>query len=313
MDVCDQKSYRDLEVALEKHRKLNSNLLVVTVPGMGVSRLLKEYVKRNKEKGVKYIGNLGDKTGIFNIVDLDRRVNIGEIDSLIRGFVEEKKWALVVWADKLTADGWVNSYVFGHAYGRYYLQALSKEDVEISAKLLDSGLKKEEIGKIYDLSGGLAKIMKYLVVNGTDGKSDGLKVLINEVLGGTLGLEEGMLEKMKIKKDGKYLSKLVEEHVGQFVVKTGLDIKIDFDLSFWEAGEKNQQKLTPDEKRVLEKMLVGGGKATKEEVAEAKWGEGKYDKFSDQAIGKAMRRLGVKLAKYKIETVPRVGFEIKVK
>jgi len=45
-------------------------------------------------------------------------------------------------------------------------------------------------------------------------------------------------------------------------------------------------------------------------VSDIKWGIGKYDEFSDQAINKQMRRLSQKFSKFTIVTIPKVGFEI---
>jgi DNA-binding response OmpR family regulator len=88
-----------------------------------------------------------------------------------------------------------------------------------------------------------------------------------------------------------------------------MKLKLNFDLSFEEDGVESQTKLTLAEKRILEELVKNEGQITREKIADFKWGEGSYDEFSDQAINKAVKRLNVKLTKYRLKAILGVGYK----
>ncbi len=317
MDVYSQRAYRELEEVLEKHRKMKSNLLVVTVPGVGTSHLLKAYVERCEKLGnrVAYISDYdyGGKWEDLNIVDLGKNFDLAKVEKMMMGAKLDQKMVLVISRPSLVKDG---SYLATHTYERFYVGVLDSRDAEAlideRGMVVDEKIKK----RLYEVSGGIAKIYKYFLINSEklDWKIDklvndeGLARMVEEVVGVCRSTSEEILEKLGIKKKGVFVSWLLSNWKGEG--GRGINIQVDFDLGFSEDGKKSAARLTPEEKKIIEKMVSNAGRITKEEVSEIKWGEGRYDKFSDQAINKAMRRLGKKLQYYRVETVVRVGYKL---
>jgi len=308
VEITDQQSYRDLEVVLEKHRKLKSNLLVVTVPGTGLGHFFKIYKKKNLDKK-------------FDVIKLDwaeegtmvkLKAMIAELD------VSEKVAASINYPKSLFGD-LATDAIWNHFYGRYYFGAREKSDVMKMVDEMELWVTKDELERIWEWSGGLAQIVKYLVINkealgGVMEKvleDEKMKTILNPLALAVSGLNQEIKVRLNLVNDGNdWRSGLLKMFLNK---NGGIDIRANFDLSFSEDGEVGKEKLSRDEKMIIEAIVSGQGKITKEKIAELKWGEGKYDKFSDQAIGKAMRRLSQKLNKYEILTIPRVGYMIERK
>ncbi len=302
MDLYDQEAYKEIEKVIDQHRQMKANLLLVSVPGMGGSHLLKMYAKRHPE--VVYISEKGKILGEFQLVDLGFDIN-PEALSVAEEYFKKADWdqkivLLVNDPNILKKEVFKESYIPSHIYGREFLKVLSKKDIEILAKYFNEKLNNEEIERIYELSGALPQIAKFLAVNNLE--DEGIETVLKSISRVINKMSESDLEKHGLKIGGLVSS------VG---ANKSFDFKINFDLSFEEKGKVSEFKLSPEEKKIIEWMLENEGLVSKEKVADLKWGEGKYDKFSDQAINKAMRRLADKLKVYVIETVPRVGYRIR--
>ncbi len=281
--------YQELKKELDRARKEKYNLIVVSVPGMGGSHLLKKYVTENP--GVKYIPQPGMELGNFSVLDFGMDLNgqaLEWVDEYFRkAGVEQKMVVLVNTPYLLKSEDYQNSYCRGHIYKSYWLRAL----------------RREEFPEKWQESGGLPQLIKYLIAGGDESSRAGIVEPILRVLG---RCDQEDLKRMGlVDKEG-----VISQILRSYRIESEIDIKIDFDLGFWEAGNRGEEKLVAVEADILKKMLANRGKITKEEVSDIKWGEGKYESFSDQAINKAMRRLSEKMRRYEIVTIPRVGYKI---
>lgn len=315
MSVYQQNSYKDLEEVLEKHRNLRSNVLLLTLPGLGGGHLCKSYWEKNKDK-VSYIDSDGDKLAGFNLLNfgLDRKP--GDIliaERYVKEASLDNKFAILVHDPSLIqGKEYRGSYLSNHVYENYYLGARRLEDIELMIDEIDSKLDKDDVKKIYELSGGIAQLAKYLAVNWSRSPNFDNKEIDNilePMIKVIHKVDQDELVKLGIvDNDGKLISRILAEKIE---IKPKANIKINFDLSFEEDNKASGEKLTVTEKQILEKMKQNGGILTKEEASDIKWGEGKYDDYSDQAINKTMRRLDEKLNIYTVQTVPKIGFVLK--
>jgi len=298
--------YDELKRELDSCRKLKYNLAVVSIPGMGASRLLKKYAETDNK--IKYIRKNGEELGDFSILDLGMDLNKEALRWVEEYFHKAKpNQNLVVAVNTpyiFQSAEYKQSYFRNHIYKAHWLRVLNFKETK---KVLDGfGTKFDEkaVKNIFEESGGLPQLIKYEVV----GDRSLIGVVVEPIWKVILECTSVDLEKMGVMVKGKLVSKLLSEN--KISGDDFESIKIDFDLSFFEDGELNQNKLTSMEAEILKKILLNKGQITKEEVSNLKWGEGKYDDFSDQAINKAMRRLSGKLKKYEIKTIPKVGYKI---
>lgn len=282
--------YQQLKEEIDKARGQGYNLMVVSVPGMGGSYLLRKYASENSE--VTYINKPAEVLGKFNLIDLamDLEAGLGKVaDDFGRSLGMDQKMVLLVntpyWLD---SNEYQESYLSGHIYKMFWLKTVSQS----------------ELGEeMYQLSGGLPQLVKYLKAGGD---REAMRGIVEPILRVISKCSDKDLEKLGIKNNGVLVSQILRDY--QPTESGG--IKINFDLSVVEDGTVGE-KLTVVEAEVLRKMLGQEGQISKEEVSDIKWGEGKYDQFSDQAINKTMRRLNDKLKKYEVETIPKVGFRLK--
>lgn len=292
MDIRDQQSYRELRGALDKSVEDKVNLLIITLPGTGMGRFVKEYQAEKGDKGAMMILNYDWKNTDQALIDIDEKISSLPIDKKVvltlnfPGLLNDKR---------LTGRKWWN-----HFYKRFYFGVRDETDGKIAIKEMNSKLSTDEINKIYVLSGGFAQIMKYLAINGIETR-EGLEAVVKPIIEALLGTNEEIRQKLGLNLKGSILE--------QWLKSEEWLLEVDFELNLIEEGKK-VAKLTPTEAKILTKLITNDGKLTKEEVSEIKWGEGKYDEYSDQAINKAVRRLGSKMKKYQIETIPKVGFKL---
>jgi DNA-binding winged helix-turn-helix (wHTH) protein len=324
MNVRQQEAYKALKAALEGARRLKTNILIVTVPGTGMGRFLKEYSQETE--GVNLVLKAGEKLGEFNILNFDwaKEGTFLELEQYYRQLESEQKMAVSLnWPGRREKEEVKKSSWFNHIYREFYFGVRNEADTKAMALEIEATLSKSELDRIYRLSGGLAQAVKYLVVNKQfltkEGieltKGEGLRKIFEPLLGAIQGINEEELEKLGLTQDGEWQGELLRLMKVEELNREGqaMDIKIEFNLEMVENGEKTGQKVSEAEKRIVEKMVSSQGKISREEISDIKWGEGKYESFSDQAINKAMQRLGDKLHKYRIVTVPRVGYMIEPK
>lgn len=306
MSVRTDVIYEELKMELDSCRKLKYNLAVVSIPGMEASRLLKKYAESDSK--IKYIRKNGDELGDFSILDLGMDLNKDALMWVEEYFHKaEPNQNLVVAVNTpyiFQSAEYKQSYFRNHIYKAHWLRVLNIEETK---KVLDSfGVKADDKTAkiIFEESGGLPQLIKYEAI----GDRSLIGPVVEPIWKVISKCIQADLEKLGVMENGQIKSKLLADNK-----ITGDDfekIKIDFDLSFFENGELNKNKLTSMEAEILKKMLFNDGQITKEEVSNLKWGDGKYDHFSDQAINKTMRRLSEKLKKYEIKTITKVGYKI---
>lgn len=294
MDIRDQRSYQEFGQVIDKSIEDKANLLIITLPGTGMGRFVKEYLAEKGDKAAMILN--------YDWVKADEILT--EIDEKLNSIALDKKVVLTLNFPSLLNDKRLTSRKWwNHFYKRYYFGVRDFEDGKKAIKEMNSKLPADKIEKIYKLSGGFAQIMKYLAINGIDAR-EGLEAIIKPIVEAISGTNNEIRQKLGLNLKGSILQ--------EWLKTEDWLINIDFELNLIEEG-KVSAKLTPVEAKILTKMMSNSGKLTKEEVSEIKWGEGKYDEYSDQAINKAMRRLGDKLKKYQIETIAKVGFVLKRK
>lgn len=294
MDIRDQRGYQEFRQVIDKSMEDKANLLIITLPGTGMGRFVKEYITEKGDKEAMILNyDWGKADEVLN--EIDEKLNSIALDKKV---VLTLNFPSLLNDKRLTSRKWWN-----HFYKRYYFGVRDYEDGKKAIKEMNPKLPADEIEKIYKLSGGFAQVMKYLTINGIDAR-EGLEAIIKPIVEAISGTNNEIRQKLGLNLKGSILQ--------EWLKTEDWLINIDFELNLIEEG-KVSAKLTPVEAKILTKMMSNSGKLTKEEVSEIKWGEGKYDEYSDQAINKAMRRLGDKLKKYQIETITKVGFVLKRK
>ncbi|MBI2465297.1 helix-turn-helix domain-containing protein [Candidatus Shapirobacteria bacterium] len=306
MSLVISDRYSELKKELDAAKKLKYNVAVVSVPGMGSSRLLKKYARENSE--VKYISSPGEDLADFSILDLAYDLHDDALSWTEDYFHKAGSGQSVAVAINtpfiFEQIDFKKSFFKGHLYKIIWIRAMV--EVEVGEMILEMGEKvdKKQLEEIMIQSGGLPQLVKYELV----GDKDQVSYVLEPILKVINKCSPVDLEKLGLMTGDKIISKLLVDNNKNSGL--GFDIKIGFDLSIKENRDEGDIKVSLYEKKIIEKMLDNEGKITKEEVSDIKWGEGKYDEYSDQAINKAMRRLSEKLTKYKIETIPKVGYKL---
>lgn len=284
MAIVEQKAYQDLYSAVVDAKKDKVNLLVVTLPSTGMKRMMKEMTARGVD-------------GLYCWDWSNEAEMLRKLTKLFDELPIDKTIVMSVNYPKVLKNG---NNIWGHFLRRYYFGVRSKADSFLMMDELKADLDEKQKEEIYRQSGGLAHLIKYLVAGGD---KEVLESLVEPLMEAVKGSDEEVRQKL-IGKGG--LGTLVEDFVR--VNTRQWDIEVGFDLRFYECGKKARNRLSKVEAEILNKMMVSNGEITKEEVSDIKWGEGKYDEYSDQAINKAIRRLDEKLKKHTITTVPKIGF-----
>lgn len=308
--------YKEFKDKLSEHIRLSVNLLIVSVPGVGVTHFVKKFLEKEAPKGVAYINSPDLKLDKFNILDLDFDKNPNALDEVTRYMKSatlDQKFAVVVNTPfLLESDNYKRSFLASHVYTTYYFGARSRDYVEVYIQDMGVNLPKSKIDKIYHLSGGLGRLVKFLVSH-RDWLEKNAKEIIEQeettsILRPTIEVVSKCNDEILIKL-GLQTSQLLNTYFQLYPVEKPIDIKLSPDLTFIEQGEK-RERLTKTESLILKYMLEHQRVIEKDKVAEFKWGEGSYDKFSDQAVNKTMRRIDKKLKFHAIKTIPEYGFKI---
>lgn len=90
--------YREFEQEIWKSWKAKANLLIVTVAGMSENFFAKKFWEKRKKEGVEYVDGPGQKTGKFNILNLNWAGNNNALNiasEYLRG-AGDKRFAVVV-------------------------------------------------------------------------------------------------------------------------------------------------------------------------------------------------------------------------
>jgi hypothetical protein len=293
--------FLELKDKVQLAKKKGSNILLYTFAGSGCTHYLKELTRVDKE--LTYINSSDQKLGKYNLLDLP----FNEAIVYIRQVNIRQKYLLVVSSGFEFHSSEIKELA-DHFYFTFPLPAGSLTDIKDMSTRFGGKSDVNTLELIMKLSGGIPKLAKYLIVH--EGKVDEndvtFQTLLKSISDSITGYDPSELKRLSlVDNNGNFVSELLVKHLSKI-----LDIKINFDLSFEEKGILSREKLTALEAKIIKKMLDNGGQISKEEVSDIKWGVGKYDQFSDQAINKQMRRLSQKLSRFTIVTIPKVGFEI---
>ena len=321
MNFYSQDSYKNLESELLKDIKLGSNSVLLSVPGLGISYFLKKFVERNKGLGISYISQSGEKLSKFNILDLDFDKSESALitsDEYFKKADLNQKLAVVVNTPSiLYTPTYGSSLTSGHVYSIYYFKVRNVKDTALFAREINNSLSDTDVDKIYDLSGGIGILIKYFAIN-KEKISLGLEIMLEDpsltkVISQTIKVISDMsdsdLSQLGLKSSDKYTSKVLDTYFKTHPLNLKPQILINKDFSFEENGELSYEKLTKIEKEVLDYTLQNQI-IEREKISEFKWGEGKYDKFSDQAINKTIQRINAKLQNYRLVSISKLGYKL---
>jgi hypothetical protein len=291
MDLSHQQIFRDLKKQIDNARSHQSHILIYSFTGSGSSYLFKFLAQHDRE--LTYINDVNQDLGNFSLLDLSLKDSI----TLLEKVNINQKCALLV-NNGLDFHSPLLEKYKTHFYLSCPIVCRSESDTALFVKEINSKLSDQNIQKIYKISQGIGKIIKYLAVNhdSIDSPDDTLLSITNEVVSSLKGYYPEEIKSLGI----------TLPIIGQGI--TPFPLTINFDLSFSEDNQLSSEILTPTEAKILQKIIDNDGKISKEEVSDIKWGENKYDEFSDQAINKTLRRLDSKLKKFSIKTIPKVGF-----
>ncbi len=320
MDFYRLPEYIELEKELDKNIKLGVNFILSSFEGYSISYFLKKYMEK-KPKNVSYIDQAGIKLSKYNILDFDFCENpnaLTIIEEYIKSAELDQKFAVVINDPSIfDKDDYKNSYIGVHHYSTYYFKKPLLEYVKTYTKDMKVEFSKEDINKIYELSGGIGRLVKFLIVNRGLIDLPVTEIVINKsvidliapVVKVIQNSNELTLNMFGVKNDGKFTSKIIETYLVENKISIHPQIKILKDLTLNENGE-NKERLNKIEAMVLQSILDNDGLIEKAKVADLKWGEGSYDQYSDQAIAKTILRINRKLNNYKIVAIPKYGYKI---
>lgn len=300
----------------------NASGLLVSVPGMGASFYCKHLV--DSLKGVRYINEIGRELSSFNILDFDFDSDeqaITKVDEYFKKAGVDQKFLVIVNRPDFLETSKVGNTFFGRrVYKSYWFRTNDLMETGEMVRTFWADATEEDVRKIFELSGGLGRLVKLLssnkVLMGLEfGELVNREEVVNlvkptAVVVGQISGEIG--EKMGFVSDGKVVSELVRHFVKENNTMV-LDISVGEDMVVVERNIKGEET-TKLEKQIIEYSIGSEDNViSKEKIAEFKWGEGSYDEFSDQAVSKTMQRLNSKLKKYWFEPLPKVGYKLKSK
>ncbi|MFA6518289.1 MAG: helix-turn-helix domain-containing protein [Candidatus Shapirobacteria bacterium] len=312
MATYDLEAYQQLESELIHSIDTKTSILLLSLPGMGLTHLLKSFAEKHHAKKIKYIEKENEPLSDFNILNLGFDQQPQTASSIADQYFAQAKigqnFALAI-----TNPGFIHSSEFqlskyhNHLYKTYYLPPLSPKDEKLVISQFGIKLKPDDYLKIYSETGGIVQLTKFVAtnypLNSNPETINNLDRILKPIAQIYLSCQSDQVKDIK--------SPLLD----QFIKKNQqniITITVNFDLSFSEAGIPSPHRLNKIEKDILEFMLLHQFEINKEQISDLKWGQGKYDSFSDQAIAKTMRRLNDKLSRYQIQTIPKVGYQLTV-
>ncbi|RLC35525.1 hypothetical protein DRH14_00760, partial [Candidatus Shapirobacteria bacterium] len=194
-----------------------------------------------------------------------------------------------------------------------------EESKEFSLRI-NKTLTKDKVEKVYRFSGGIARINKFLCLNLDFLDKSTIELVKNKsfirVISQTVkaisSCDEVVLKKIGIKKEGRFVSSVLEKYFQFYPPPFKADIKIKKDLSFEENNRFSQIRFTKTEAEIVKYLLVNFI-ISREKIADFKWGKDSYDKFSDWAINQTVMRINQKLKHYRLRAVLKVGYKIGLK
>lgn len=311
-----------------KQREING--LVVSFPGLGVSYVAKEL---STKEGIVFITGRGSELGRANIIYLDWVNNLESVETLDKYFLAAKSDQVIIAVlddpSLLDSEVFKNSYASKRFYDQYWFGVMDKVETFELIESFVAKIPEKEKQKIWEISGGIPQIIKHLALRTKSrdleklGGEFATQVICQPMIKIINRTSKTHLEKLGIysgfrvgaRNDKNIKVQLVSSLLGKLVGQDSFvfDIKIRPDLLVLEDGENYKERLSRLERDILSRMLNNGGFVTKDQVAEIKWGSEEFSKFSDQAINKTMRRLDLRLHRYKVVTKWKTGYVLAVR
>ena len=323
MGFYQHKHYLEFATALDSAIEKGANLLIVCVPGMSVTYFLKKFLERKKDSKIKYISASDERLEEFNVLDLNFDKNpdgLALAESYFKQATLRQKFALVINTPQLLdSQEFQNSYVASHITSIYQFHTLDLEMVKIFAEELHTKLPANSLQNVLTLTGGIGRLVKFIVINkdllnlplAELIQREDLKLALLPSANVISQCDQEILKRLGIKTGDSFTSQILAKYFETNPTTERISIRVNPDLTFYEQTNLSKNRLNKTEAQILKFMVENQGVVTKEKISEIKWGEGEYDKFSDQAIGKTMQRLGKKLVRYKLEVIPSVGYKLK--
>lgn len=321
MAIVDTDQFKEFEGFLLENINLKSNSAIISLPGVGVSYFINNFIHAHMDIDVRRITAPDQELGEVNILDLDFNRNkyaLNDADHIFKESRDEKNVVVVVNTPQIVhSEDFKGSYTAGKIFKTFTFKVFDETCSRTFAWETNPTLTEEQFLKTYELSGGIARLIKFFVVNleRLDNSVDELLAndtlihLIDPIAEVIAESSESTLRETGMKNDNGYMGSIMKAYIKLRPHERENVFVINPDLSFFENGKKADSNLIKLEKDVLEHIMKEGI-ITREKIAEYKWGEDSYDDFSDQAINKTMQRLNKKLTEHELIAIPKVGYKL---
>jgi len=303
MQIYYPEIYQELENTIDNCIVKHANLLIVTLPGLGTTHLLQLYLSNHPQNNIKYIHSQNqNELSYYNIVDIDNLKNhfIDDIENYFKNANFDQKFAIIInQPSLLQSPAYLQSILPRRFHKTFYLGAhIDNENTEQNL--------------INKYSAGIPRLTKFFNTNPELTKQNIENIIINPTLNNIISPTIQAIIKTNTQTLQKLNINLSHPIISHFLKNTPqtINIKVNFDLSFFENNVLNPNALNKIESQILHFMASNNGQISREKIAELKWGSSQYDDFSDLAITKTMRRLKQKLNIYTLKTIPKTGYAI---
>lgn len=320
MKITDLDEYKNLRKELIRLSKINVNFLIVTFVGYSVSYYLKKILE-DKKLNIAYIYERNQNLTKYNILDLDFYSNpdaLKIVEEYLKSANLNQKFAVVINTPQiLDSEDFKKTYIGTHFYSIYKFKKPRFDTIKVYARDMKVKLDETESKTTYSLTGGIGRLGKYILTN-----KDLIKLSPNELIENENIVKlikpivevyskntKSLKEEFGVIEVGKYSSALIDAYLAKNPMGSNLEVEVSQDLFLIENG-KTQSKLNGVEAKIVRFLILNNYLIEKEKIADIKWGEGSYDKYSDQAIVKTIRRLNKKFVNYKMKTISKVGYKL---
>lgn len=306
-------AFQRLSAWLVDAKSKNINMVIVSLPGTGLSHYLKTYSQQNVTD-VSYITDISQLPALKsqNIIDIsfqsspsiheliDKTILASDVDQKFIVIVDDPSW--------LRSPSSQSCRFLSRVYRTEFFPVHNSEDIKSMSLEINPELSSTQVQQVINQSGGLARLIKYLSLHSQP--DDQIKVITLPLISVLSRCTDDELTKFCIKFDGQWISPLIDSLLKSYGSIQGYKIIINTDYSVTEDDSVTSKILSLPEKDILEFILSNQGKIDKDKIAQIKWGQDSYDSYSDQAIRKTIVRLSSKLKKYRIRPISKVEYRL---
>jgi len=278
----------------------HSHILVYTFNGSGCSYILESIAANNHE--LSYINKPTSKlTDQYHLVDLDLASTLELYSNL-----GSRQKCLFVIQNGTDFNSSRVEILKAHSYVQLPIGCRPHNDISILAREVDPKLTNNDCQRIFSESHGIARLAKHMAINLSENQNilTNIDLTVRDIISSIQGYTDGQLQKLGLI---EFFNSQISK-TPSLSFHPNIDIKINFNLTFTEAGKLSPNQLSPIEAKIIQRFLISNLQLSKEDISEVKYGVNQYDQFSDQAINKTMRRLDSKLTIYQIRTIPKTGY-----